>query len=243
MIFAVGLAVLVAGAMIGLTGIGGVLVVPALTALGNVALERAVAASLLGFLVAGVPAAVVHLRRTRVPARQALVLGLLAGTGALAGASTLDRLPESAVRAFIALLAISSGLYALWRSRTPASGANEVRIAVVAPLALVVGYASAISGTGGPVLLVPILLLLGVMANTAIALGLAIQIPVTALATAVNLAKGRVDLALATPLAALLLLGMAGGTWASARLSPRATLRCVAITLIGVGVAYGLKQA
>lgn len=243
MIAAVGLAVLLAGAMIGLTGIGGVLVVPALTALGNVALDRAVAASLLGFLVAGVPAAVVHLRRTRVPARQALVLGLLAGAGALAGAWTLDRLPEAAVRVFIALLAISSGCYALSRAGAATSAPRVLPTVLIGPLALVIGYASAISGTGGPVLLVPVLLLLGTAARTAIALGLAVQIPVTALATAVNFAEGRVDLALAAPLAALLILGMAAGTWLSGRLSPRATMRCVAITLIAVGVAYGMMQA
>lgn len=239
MLLVVAAAVLAAGLMIGLTGIGGVLVVPALTALGGIALERAVAASLLAFLIAGVPAAVVHLRRTKVPAAQAIALCACAGPGALAGALSFDWLPGHAVRPFIALLAVCSGAYALMRSHVVREGTGP-GIALLAPLSLAIGYASAISGTGGPVLLVPILLLLGATARTAIALGLAIQIPVTALASAVYFAKGRVDLGLAATIAAVMLLGMTGGTWLSGRLSAQATMRAVAIILIAVGVAYGL---
>ena len=53
MTLAVAVAALLAGVLIGLTGIGGVLVAPALTEFAAVPLERAIAASLLGFLIAG----------------------------------------------------------------------------------------------------------------------------------------------------------------------------------------------
>jgi uncharacterized membrane protein YfcA len=76
------------GLLIGLTGIGGVLVVPALTELGELGVERAVAAALFGFLICGSFAAFVHLRRTRldagallalcVPVGPAIALGLAA---------------------------------------------------------------------------------------------------------------------------------------------------------------------
>jgi hypothetical protein len=112
---------------------------------------------------------------------------------------------------------------------------------ILLPLTLLVGYASAISGTGGPVLLVPILLLLGARAESAIALGLAVQVPVTALASAVNVANGRLDLELAALLALLLVLGMLAGTRLAARLSPPATMRAVGILLIFVGLAYGAR--
>ena len=242
MILVVAAAVLAAGLMIGLTGVGGVLVVPALTALGNVQLERAIAASLLGFLIAGTPAALVHLRRNKVPLGRALALGGGAGAGALAGAFTLEQLPAPAVRLFIAVLATASGIYAFVRAgRSSTASRPEPVTAALLPLALLIGYASAISGTGGPVLLVPILLLLGARAESAIALGLAIQVPVTALATAVNVAKGRLDFGLATVLAALLVLGMLAGTRIAARLSPAASMRAVALVLIFVGVAYGMR--
>ena len=241
MILVVGAAVLAAGLMIGLTGVGGVLVVPALTALGNVDLERAIAASLVGFLLAGTPAAVVHLRRNQVPFGRAAALGVAAGAGAVVGAFTLHQLPASAVRLFIAALATASGIYALVRAGRSATAARtEPGTAIVLPLALLVGYASAISGTGGPVLLVPILLLLGARAESAIALGLAIQIPVTALATAVNIGKGRLDVNLAALLAVLLVLGMLAGTRIAARLSPSASLRAVGTVLVFVGLAYGI---
>ncbi len=50
------LAVVLAGWLIGATGIGGVLVVPALTRLGDLAVSQAIAASALGFAFPGAAA-------------------------------------------------------------------------------------------------------------------------------------------------------------------------------------------
>lgn len=237
LIWIVGATALAAGLLVGLTGIGGVLLVPVLTGAAGLPLERAVAACMLGFLFAGAYAAFIHLRRARLPVRPVAALCLAAACGAALGAATLERLPELGVRLFVAALALASGVHAL--AARPGRAERTPGAALLAVLGLGVGYGSAISGTGGPVMLVPILLALGTPVTAAIGLGVAAGLPITAAATAVYAAEGRVDVALALVLAALLFVGTWAGARLSARLSGRALTVTVAWTLVGVGLWFG----
>lgn len=237
MIWVVGATALFAGLLVGLTGIGGVLLVPVLTGAAALPLERAVAACMLGFLLSGLYSAFIHLRRARLPARPVAALCIAAACGAALGAATLDRLPETGVRLFVAALAFGSGAHALL-SRHVAAG-RIPSATLLAILGLFVGYGSAISGTGGPVMLIPILLALRTPVTAAIALGVTAGMPITAAATAVYAAEGLIDLPLALTLAALLIAGTWAGARLSARLSGRALTAAVAWTLVGVGVWFG----
>ncbi|HEX9182494.1 MAG TPA: sulfite exporter TauE/SafE family protein [Burkholderiales bacterium] len=236
MIWVVGVTALAAGLLVGLTGIGGVLLVPVLTGAAGLPLERAVAACMLGFLFSGLYSAFIHLRRAQLPARPVAALCVAAACGAALGAATLDRLPDTGVRLFVAALAFGSGAHALL-SRQVAAG-RIPGATLLAFLGLFVGYGSAISGTGGPVMLIPILLALRTPVTAAIALGVTAGMPITAAATAVYAAEGQVDLPLALTLAALLIAGTWAGARLSARLSGRALTAAVAWTLVGVGVWF-----
>jgi uncharacterized membrane protein YfcA len=102
-----------------------------------------------------------------------------------------------------------------------------------------VGYASAISGTGGPVTLIPLLLALRTPAAAAVALGLAAQLPIALSATVVYALEGRIDLRLGATLGALLVAGTYVGAKLSGRLSGRGLTVAVALTLVAVGLWYG----
>lgn len=237
---AVAAAACVAGALIGLTGIGGVLLVPALTEFARMPVDRAVAASMFAFLLGGVLAAVQHLRHVDDGARRAaLPLCLAATAGALAGAATIQWLGPEPIRTFIALLSLVSGLQVLMTPRLAASE-RQLSGGQLGALGLLVGYGSAISGTGGPAMLVPLLLALRIQVRLAIALALAVQVPIALAATIVNAAARRIDYGLAMTLAVLVLSGTFAGTHASRRLSRRGLTMAVAITLISVGIWYGL---
>jgi uncharacterized membrane protein YfcA len=237
LIWVVGATALFAGLLVGLTGIGGVLLVPVLTGAAGLPLERAVAACMLGFLFSGLYAAFIHLRRARLPLRPVAALCLAAACGAALGAATLDWLPALGVRLFVAALALASGLHAL--ASRHASGGRIPGAVLLGFLGLLVGYGSAISGTGGPVMLIPILLALGTPVPAAIALGVAAGMPITAAATAVYAVEGRIDVMLALTLAALLVTGTWAGARLAARLSGRALTVTVAWTLVGVGLWFG----
>jgi uncharacterized membrane protein YfcA len=232
-------AALIAGLLIGLTGIGGVLLVPVLTQVGGIPLDRAIAASMLGFVLAGVYAAFVHLRRARLETRPVVALCLAAAAGAVAGAATLDWLPGTAVRLFIALLCLASGAYALLFRRAPKK--RILSPMTLAMLGALIGYASAISGTGGPVTLIPVLLFMGTPAGAAIALGLAAQLPIAISASVVYALDGRIDLELALALGALLVIGTYAGARLSGRLSGRRLTVAVALTLVAVGAWFGAQ--
>ena len=237
MIGIVGATALVAGLLVGVTGIGGVLLVPVLTGVAGLPLERAVAACMLGFLFAGLYAAFIHLRRARLPARPVAVLCLMAAAGAALGAATLDWLPGTGVRLFVAALALGSGLHALLAR--PVGGERMPDAGLLAILGLLVGYGSAISGTGGPVMLIPILLALRTPVAGAIALGVTAGLPITAAAAAVYAMQGRIDVTLALTLAVLLIAGTWAGAKLSTRLSGRMLTAAVAWTLVGVGLWFG----
>jgi uncharacterized membrane protein YfcA len=231
------LAALVAGLLIGITGIGGVLLVPALTEGVRIPLDRAIAASMFGFLLTGGVAAALHLGRTPIPWERLVSLCVSAAAGALVGAATLDVLPATAVRIFIAILAVVSGLQAL--AVTHATERAPPGAILLALLGLIVGYGSAISGTGGPVMLIPILLLIGTPLVTAITLALAAQVPIAIAATAVNAFAGRLDWLLGLALGAPLIAGAVAGAWLSRRLPARALTFAVAGALIAIGLWYG----
>jgi uncharacterized membrane protein YfcA len=166
-----------------------------------------------------------------------IALCVAAAAGALTGAATLDSLPATAVRIFIAILAIVSGIQALAGSRAAERALPGTT--ALAFLGLVVGFGSAISGTGGPVMLIPILLLVGVPLVTAITLALAAQVPIALAATAVNALAGRLDWLLGMALGVPLIAGAVAGAWLSRRLPARALTLAVAGALIATGIWYG----
>jgi uncharacterized membrane protein YfcA len=229
-------AALAAGLLIGLTGIGGVILVPVLTGMAGLPLERAVPACMLGFIFSSVYAAFVHLRRARLAWRPVAALCLAAAAGAALGAATLARLPDLGLRLFVAGLALATGVHALATLHVqPARAPGPAALALLGGL---VGYGSAISGTGGPVMLIPILLALRTPVAEAIALGVAAGLPITASATAVYAAVGRIDAPLAVTLAAFLVAGTHAGARLAHRLSGRALTAVVAWTLVGVGLWF-----
>ncbi len=237
MLLTVAATALVAGLMIGLTGIGGVLMLPVLTQIAGVPLDRAIAASLVALLIAGIHAAIVHLRREQLPLPPVTALCLCAAAGSLAGAASLDALPAVAIRLFIAMLCVGSGAHVLLRK--PGTGSSTPSTTLLAVLGAAVGYLSALSGTGGPVTLIPLLLAFGTPVAMAVTLGLAAQVPITLSATALYAMQGRVDPVLGATLGVLLLAGSFVGAKLASRLSGRALNTAVALTLIVVGSWYG----
>lgn len=233
MVWLAALGVLLAGLAIGATSIGGVLVVPALTGLAQVEPDRAVAAASLGFLFTGA-AAWWTSPRTTPGDNHTLDVSALAG--AAAGAWTLAWLPAEGVRTTVGLIALGSGVYALL-GRTYARAA-PLSAAATGLLGVVVGCLSAWSGTGGPVVLLPLLALLGVPAVLGLQAAQRIQLPVALAATAGNALAGRLDILLGLGIGVLVLAGWAAGRRLAARLPVQRLRQAVALALIATGLAH-----
>lgn len=240
--------VLCAGLGIGMTGIGGVLVVPGLSALEGMPLTRAVPASTLAFLFTGIVAtlklqwqrrAATGTTAPQTDRHALLVLQTAALLGAALGALTLRWLPATGMHFALALLALFSGLQTLLARAVPEHSARMPARATLAGIGLVVGLGSAWSGTGGPILLLPALMWLAMPTRGAIAMAQAVQLPIALAATAVNWWTGQLDWALGLALGALLVLGWAVGDRIAARIATVQLRRLLGALLVVLGLWYG----
>ncbi len=236
--------VVFAGLAVGVTSIGGILVVPTLTAIGGVPLREAIAASNFSFAFGGAAALLLQGRRRMAataigPAGAPAAFYWAALAGAAAGALTLQWLPLALVRMVVAFLAVLSGVLALRPARIDGADAAGGTIPVATLIGFVVGCVSAWSGTGGPISLLPILMFARVPLLLAVSVGQAVQLPIAGATGVVNLLTGQLDLVLGVTLGVLQLLGWFAG-WRLARHLPAAGLRMLlAYGLIAVGLWFG----
>lgn len=239
---------LIAGVLIGCIGIGGVVLVPALHYLGGIPIHTAIGAAMMAYLVSGVVGTIVFGNKQSIKWDMAPWLWAGAMPGALLGALASSAVPGTVLELAIGALTAVSGIHALTRGAvsdraaidTPGVSLSNPALALVGA---VTGFGSSLTGTGGPLVLIPILMWLQVPVLTAIGLSQAIQLPIAVTATAGNAAAGLLDVRLGATLG----VGLAFGSWSGAHLAhilPRSTLfRIVAAVLVAVGLVILFKIA
>jgi len=241
-VWGIAAAALVVGALIGCVGIGGVLLVPTLTYLGGVPIHDAIAAAMFSYLFSGGAATWVYARKGSIDWEQSLWLAIGAMPAALAGAFAASYVSARALELLIAALVIFAGLRAL----RPAQGGNHMKSlskGALVGLGAFVGFGSAMTGTGGPLLLVPLLVWLHLPILTTIGLSQVIQVPIAALATAGNIAFGVLDVQLGALLAVALLVGAVVGARAAHVVSSAALTRFVGVLMLAVGALIVLRAS
>lgn len=226
---------LFAGFLIGTAGIGGVILVPSLVYLAGVPIVAAISAATLSYILTGLIGTLLYAKAGLIRWDMALWLCAGAAPAALAGAFAANSAPAALLQAAIALLTGVSGIRTIFfRDESEYAFVKPLSNPVLVLAGAVTGFASALTGTGGPLILVPILLWLGGPVLTAIGLSQVIQLPVSLVASAGNFYNGALDL----KLAALLALGMAPGIWLGSKLAPvlprPALRRAVSLLLIAV---------
>jgi uncharacterized membrane protein YfcA len=226
---------LTSGLMIGCIGIGGVILVPALVFLADIPIKIGIPAAMAAYILSGIVATAVFASHKSIHWGMTLWLCIGAAPAAFAGAWSVSIANPRILEAGLGFLTFVSGLNSLRRhDETHASGVN-LSNKVLLPIGAVTGFLSSVSGTGGPLVLVPILISMSVPVLTAVGLSQAVQLPVAIAATFGNVLYGKLDLVLVGVLAATLTVG----SWYGARLAhvvPRAILRgIVSAVLVIVG--------
>jgi len=234
---------LTAGLLIGCAGIGGVILVPALVYLADVPVHAAIAAAMCAFLLSGVVGTYVFARAKSI--RWSMTAWMWAGAvpAAFAGALFASAAAPALIELAIGALTAASGVYAL--AGNMGAEPSEGRVlsgAALASIGTVTGFTSAMTGTGGPLVLVPILVWLEIPVLAAIGLAQAIQLPIAVAATGGNLLAGTLDVMLGLVLG----LGIVLGTWVGAKAAhslPRGVLRkfvSVLLVMVGGGILIRL---
>jgi hypothetical protein len=239
----IGVAVLaaVAGVLIGCIGVGGVLLVPGLSLLG-IDVHAAIAASLFSFIFSGVVGVFLFARRGVIPLREALWFGAGAAPGALAGALLVARLGGELLLGLVGAAVLLAGVRTIASPLPRGGGGSLPGRPLLLPLGAAIGAASALTGTGGPLLAVPLLLALRVPALPAVGLAQAIQVPIALTASAGALWTATLDLRLGAVLAVAVAAGTALGARLAAALPLALLTRIVAVVLLLVGALLALRS-
>lgn len=222
------------GVLVGMVGIGG-LVLPALLTQVTGDAHTAAATSSWAFLFTGVVAAVVLVRAGTLPRRLALLLAAGAAPGALLGALVNGTVPDAVLVGLLAAITLASGVSNLLPSRRTTGARTDLPAALAVAVGAGVGFGSAMTGTGGPVLLVPVLLALDLAVLETIALGLFVQLPIVSFATAGYLSAGEVDVAWGTAFGVVAAVGMLVGMGVARRTRPEGLRRVAACVLVLTG--------
>ncbi len=240
MVWLVGYAVVV-GVLIGGVGVGGVLLVPVLVIAGVLGAHEATATSSWAFLFTGAVGTYRYGRRGRIPWPLVARLSLGAVPAALLGVWVNQLLTGDLVVLALGTVTVLVGAHAL---RSPPAGreAHFGRVTTVVTGA-VVGFGSALTGTGGPVLLVPLLLALGAAPLLAVAASQAIQLPIVGMASLGYLVAGDVHIGLGTALGLAAAAGVLGGEAAARRAAPAQLRVAVALACVGAGLLLVLRTA
>jgi hypothetical protein len=193
------------------------------------------ATSSLSFLFAGIAGTIAYSRKGTIYWNMVgwLCVGVL--PAALLGARANVALQAGALTVILATLIVASGINALLRKPVTITGSFRAKRFVLVSIGLVVGFGSALTGTGGPVLLLPILILINVPALAAIGLSQVIQVPIAIFASAGFFIFGRIDIELGVQLGLVLATGVVVGANIAHKVSADQLRRIVAVALVVVG--------
>ncbi|MES9826724.1 MAG: sulfite exporter TauE/SafE family protein [Candidatus Thiodiazotropha sp.] len=228
--------ILIIGIMIGGLGIGGVLLVPSLKYLGGFELHDVIPACMMSYMVTGVAGTIIFSRHGTINWRLAFNVCVGALPGAYIGAYFLAELSAQLIETGIALLLIYSGADALFKTDYKIDTSKAKAFNALYFHGFIAAIGSSLTGTGGPLLLIPMLMWHGVSALTAIGLSQVIQIPISLMATVANYIHGDVDLQLSLTLALCLGIGAISGAWAIHLLPVVKLKKFMALLLILVGI-------
>ena len=239
----IGIIGLVVGVLIGSTGIGGVLLAPALDMFSSKGVHDAVPICMLAFVFSGIAGTALYATSGVIEMRALLPLSIGAAPAAFAGAAAVPFVPATLLTYAIAAAVIAAGVQALSIPRNTGSHPSRFRDGTLVALGALVGFGSSLTGTGGPLILIPILLVAGAEVRQAVGLAQAIQIPIAVFATANNLMSARIDLGIAIPVTVAVVTGVYLGSGLARRSSVRGFRTFVGVTLVAAGLFYAGRAA
>lgn len=165
---------LLVGGCIGLTGIAGFLLPMFYTGFLGMPSSKSLALSFAAFLISGILGSVNYYRSGNLELKTAGILSAGSFLGAIVGVKINLLIPEDTMKIILYLVVLLSGISILLRKEKPEKEGKkkEKNKAVYFLLGVVTGAVCAASGAGGPVLVMPLLTLIGFPAHTAVGISL-----------------------------------------------------------------------
>jgi uncharacterized membrane protein YfcA len=218
------------GVAIGAVGIGGFLVVPVLVFVEGRPLRDAVIAATVSFVGAGLVSLVVSRRQPGGGATGTRAFLIASAPGALVGAFLLRIIDATAIGILITIAVGLAGIAELLgltqrAVRAPRPARGYVNGALT-------GIASALTGTSGPMVAMPLLALAGMPIRSRIRTGQIAQLPIALTAASVFVVGGDIAWMVAAMSALALGAGVIGGMTLTPRVAPLVLSRVAALLML-----------
>lgn len=230
------------GMLVGSVGIGGILLPSALTMLTGMAIHESMATSLFTFIFAGVAGTLFFQRKGSIDWKLVKPVCAGAAVAGFFGAWLNSRLNAPSLAFILAIIIIFSGIYTLRTCDTMAHALRghhprRLRFLLVS-IGAVAGFGSGLTGVGGPALSVPLLVLSGFPALTAIGVSQVIQIVGATSGTLGNLRYGSIDFEVAALITPFEIGGVFLGAYIAHILDAHILKKFVGILCIVVGAVF-----
>lgn len=227
------------GLFIGTVGVGGVLLIPFLVALGGLGIHAAAATALFTFFFTGLLGSYLFQRRGSISWR--LTLPVCGGAAAFGyvGTAAAARIEPRALTMVIAAIIVIAGIYVLLPPREPGRALRDGRAPRDLPVLVAVGaasgFGSGLSGAGGPLFSVPLMVILGFVPLAAVGASQVLQIVAAISGSLASVQDGRIDFAIAAWVTAFELAGVAAGVRLAHAMSATVLRRMAAALCVVVG--------
>jgi uncharacterized protein len=231
------------GFFIGAVGVGGVLLIPFLILLGGLDIHAAAATALFTFLFTGLLGTWLFQRRGSIRWRLAVPVCAGAAIAGYLGSAAAARIDARPLTLLIAGIIVVAGLYVLRPAperavpRDDSPGTTPTLLAVGGAA----GFGSGLSGAGGPLFSVPIMVLLGFSPLTAIGVSQVLQIVAAVSGSLSGMQDHRIHFGVAGWVTAFELAGVVAGTWLAHKASGRVLRRMAALLCIAVGAFMAIR--
>jgi uncharacterized membrane protein YfcA len=224
---------------IGTVGVGGVLLIPFLMLLGGLGIHAAAATALFTFLFTGLLGSILFQRRGSISWRLTLPVCAGALVFGYLGTAAAARIEPRTLSLVIAAIIIVAGIYVFLPPRHPQRSARDGHAAGDLPALLAVGaasgFGSGLSGAGGPLFSVPMMVILGFAPLGAVGASQVLQIVASLSGSLASLQDGRIDFGLAAWVTGFEIAGVAAGVRVAHALSALALRRIAAALCVAVG--------
>lgn len=237
---------LIGGACITTIGPGGIFVTISLFVLLPLDPGTVAGTASAMFIATGIVGSLGYLRsgqlKGKVALKAALILSLTSVAGAFAGSEINKMLDISAFAVILGLFVLFTGLIILYRQYNELAPDKRLIInswkghSWMAAVGIAVGLPGGLLGVGGPVLAVPLLVVLGAPMLLSVALAQVQSIFISGMATFGYTLQGTIDWMLAGILVIPLLIGTVAGWYFAQRIQVKRLKVALALVLIVLGI-------
>ncbi len=227
------------GLFIGAVGVGGVLLIPFLAILGGLGIHAAAATALFTFLFTGLFGTWLFQRRGSISWRLTAPVCIGAVLFGYLGSAAATHIAARSLAMTIALIIVAAGAYVFvpprGEERAPRDGRGRADLAILAVVGAASGFGSGLSGAGGPLFSVPMMVILGFAPLASVGASQVLQIIASVSGSLAALHDGRIDFTLAAWVTGFELVGVAAGVRLAHAVSANVLRRVAGALCVAVG--------